>query len=687
MQSAPFIRLTVPFIIGICIQDFRPTAELPLACVLWAVAALLCGIIPRNAVVRFRLRPAFGISVFLFFCAAGMFSVQLRQQLEAPLPDGYTRCIARIDDNKGEKGRSIACTATIKQLIAPEQKYRRCEQKIQLYFQPNSSSRALILGDYIIFTPNLSPVSNSSNPESFDYASYARRKGILYSQYLPEQSWRRLGHLPEKNLKAKALQYRNGWINLISGMPLQEESLALLNALLLGNTDMITSHRREAFSEAGLSHILAVSGLHTGIIWWLLAGLFYPLTRLNLSRLRYPFLIAGLWVYAFVTGLSPSVVRACIMATFILTGSLIRRKVNLLNSLFAAAFFMLLYQPYYLFDIGFQLSYLAVLSIALFYPVIARKVMGKSAFRNKIAGILTVSLAAQIGTLPVAAYYFHTVPILFLFTNMLVVPLLPIILGVGILTCTATGLHFHLSWLYHLTDALLHYVISVTEHTSSLPGHVWHVWLEPRHLILYGGILYFLYHAVALRKKRHIVFGWIFALFFLIYDTIVPLKRVSTGWIVYQDNTQTVLHFIDRKNNFLYSPDSVADYESIRKTSSNFRIKNRLPEPVAATDTLLSGNLFIRRPYIFFDHKRILVLDSVSWRNKTSEYHLPLDYVVITSAYKGRIADLQPLFSIKQVIIPANISYFKSYGLERECRQLHIPCHAVRSAGAWVEVR
>ena len=687
MQNAPFIRLLCPLITGICIQHFCPAVNLIYIFFITTICSLLFYLIPRNPAEKFRFRYTYGISICFLFCTLGMLSVALKQMQETPIPATYIKAIARIDENNGKKIKSVTCTVTIEHLIDQNEAYHQFSKKAILYFYPDDHACALVPGNYIIFKQKLQPIQNIPNPEAFDYASYTQRKGILYSQYLPEKDWRRLGFSPRMTWKEKALYYRTKVVDIISEINLDKEEQALLNALLLGYADGISTEQRKLFSSSGLSHILAVSGLHTGIIWSILYIAFYPLIWLRMPQMRHIFTIVGLWIYAFITGLSPSVIRACIMATFIIIGYVLNRKGNTLNSLCAAAFFMLLYQPYYLFDIGFQLSYISVLSIVLFYPVIFHGIMTNNKLWNKIAGIIAISLATQIGTLPVAAYYFHTVPLLFLFTNLLIIPLLPIILGISIISVTLAAIDISIPWIHYATEHLLHFLSLVAYYTGKIPCNSLKIWLEPRHIVLYFGILSSLYIAFKQKKSNWIIFCLSFILLFLIYNKAIPLpKQIENGWVIYNDNQNTVINFIDDKNNFLYSTDSIVDYPKIEKIASNFWIKNGINKFLIAKDSMNNGNLFISRPFILLRQKRILLLDSTNWKTKNSAYQLPIDYVIVTNDFKGRLSDLLPLFKIKHLIIPSNITYFKSYWLERECSKHHINCYVIRKEGAWASL-
>ncbi|MCQ2350584.1 MAG: ComEC/Rec2 family competence protein [Paludibacteraceae bacterium] len=222
--------------------------------------------------------------------------------------------------------------------------------------------------------------------------------------------------------EAKALDVREKLVDIYR-KNVNEDTLPILSAITLGKKDELSKDVKDAFSLSGGSHVLAVSGLHVGIIYMILLWIAskFPYKRW-LFVISHIIVIACLWLYAFLCGLPASVIRSAFMFSLI-SGSYILERHNLsLNAVFASAFFMLLFKPLYLFDVGFQLSYSAVISILLFYP----KIFNLFEFRNKVLvwawGMCAVSAAAQIGTLPLTVAYFHQIPVYSLITNFIVIP-------------------------------------------------------------------------------------------------------------------------------------------------------------------------------------------------------------------------------------------------------------------------
>jgi len=207
-----------------------------------------------------------------------------------------------------------------------------------------------------------------------------------------------------------------------------------LNALLLGQRQDLDSETNSAYRDAGVLHILAISGLHFALLFYVLIYLLKPLNRLKQKGklIRLVAVLSLLWGFAFVTGLSASVVRSVVMFSFICFGQYINRDTNIYNSLFVSMLLLLVAEPDFLFDAGFQLSYLAVFAIVWFQPFYSKLKASKYRAVNYFSDTTLVSIAAQVGVLPLSLYYFNRFPLLFLVANSIVIPLSSIVLLLGL---------------------------------------------------------------------------------------------------------------------------------------------------------------------------------------------------------------------------------------------------------------
>ena len=354
-----------------------------------------------------------------------------------------------------------------------------CSKQAVLYLHTDSTQSAPHMGDLLLVHTRITrprPVF----PDDFDYGNYLRLQHKVGVGYVQSGHWQCIGHAPVRTLRAYAAAVRQRLVQRYRDAGLTGRALAFVSAITLGERDALDSELRRSFAAAGAAHILAVSGLHTGIIYLVVVALltgFYRFKPLYEQRLRRVLLsvaiILIMWAYAFVTGLSPSVMRAVVMLTIIQVGWMLRRKSISLNTLAAAACICLWANPLSLFSVSFQLSFSAVLGILLFVPYMNGiwHVSGNKWMRL-LRDLVTVSIAATIGTLPVTLYYFGQVSHYFLLTNLVVLPAAYLLVIIAIATLllahTAVGIWLaiamkylsgftcsYVSWIEHLPFSTL----------------------------------------------------------------------------------------------------------------------------------------------------------------------------------------------------------------------------------------
>lgn len=315
----------------------------------------------------------------------------------------------------------------------------------------------------------------------FDYGNYLRLQHKVGVAYVRTNQWQRIGHAPVRTLRAYAASIQQRLVQRYRDAGLSGQALAFISAITLGERDALDSSLRQSFAAAGAAHVLAVSGLHTGIIYLVIVsiltcfGLRRPLYEQRLRRvLLSSAIIVAMWLYAFITGLSPSVMRAVLMLTIVQVGWVCRRQSISVNTLAAAACICLWVDPLSLFSVSFQLSFSAVLGILLFVPYMNHMWHIRGGKLKRYGrDLVTVSLAATIGTLPVVLYHFGQVSRLFLLTNVLIIPAAYILVFTGIATLVlahticgswlAVALKYlsswvcaYVSWIEHLPFATLH---------------------------------------------------------------------------------------------------------------------------------------------------------------------------------------------------------------------------------------
>ena len=310
------------------------------------------------------------------------------------------------------------------------------------------SLHLLLKADEIYTTTAVfTPIKLSPNPDQFNYKDYLEKQGVYHQFYSSNNSSILLDNSIH-TLNGYAAKLRNTINEKLDKYNFSKDELAIINALLLGQRQDITKSIYDSYTNAGAIHILAVSGLHIGIILLILNLLFKPIENIkNGTIIKTIFILLLLWGYAFIAGASASVIRATTMFSIVTIAWNLKRITNVYNTLITSIFIILLIKPLFLFDVGFQLSYSAVFAIVAFQPLIAKLWNPKSKFINFFWQTFSVTLAAQFGVLPLSLYYFNQFPSLFWLSNLVVIPVLGFILGFGILIILLALLNYLPNWL------------------------------------------------------------------------------------------------------------------------------------------------------------------------------------------------------------------------------------------------
>ncbi|WP_375578563.1 ComEC/Rec2 family competence protein [Marivirga tractuosa] len=332
-----------------------------------------------------------------------------------------------------------------------------------VYFQKDSLSKVLKYGDQLLVKSRLRELEAPKNPLEFNYKRFLGFDQIYHQQYVTSGKWLKLDEGKGNLIMAYSIktgQYLEGIMNeyIQNG-----RSLAISKALTLGIKDELDNDLRNAYAAAGAMHVLAVSGLHVGIIFLIVSTLLKRWQNRERGRIFFAVInISVLWAYAFITGLSPSVQRAAMMFSFIILAQAMKRQTNIYNTLAASAFVLLSFNPFLLFSVGFQLSYLAVLGIVFFQPKLYGLLQFKFVLWDKIWAITCVSIAAQLATAPLGLLYFHQFPTYFFLSNLVVIPAAFVILNSSLFLIIISFWEWAAGWIGFLIDhfiQLINYLV------------------------------------------------------------------------------------------------------------------------------------------------------------------------------------------------------------------------------------
>ncbi len=542
-----------------------------------AVILLLCILVWFNLFYRYSTSLVFGAGTHLLFIFIGML-VYVRANEKPCFYSSGIFC-ATVCETLQEKRASYQTELKVSGRVENDSVYNVSERIICLFAKTEASGQ-LEPGDHIFFYRAPGRIEHRNNPHEFDYRKYLERKGIYRQVYLTAEQWRPANLPPERSLSVMAERLRCYLLKRYQKQNLNDPGLEVLSALTLGYKRGLDPDTKRIFASAGVMHVLAVSGLHVGIVYLIFSMIFGFLNRGRVGRILFVvILISVLWLFAFVTGLSPSVKRSAAMFSFVVLGAGIHRFSNIHNTLAASAFFLLLFNPNNLFEAGFQLSYLAVFGIVFFQPRMEKLFVVRTVFGKYFLGLITVSLSAQFTTLPVTLFYFNQFPLYFFISNLVVIPAVTVLIPLGMILLLTSGFELLSSITSSIVGFLLHHLIQFLSFIERLPLAVVPVSLSAGVFFILLMVLIFLMLFIGYRKMRY---GRICLALFLLMQIVVLHEKFSgltkKEMIIYNYSGQTVVHLISGRENYIISETEImeTDYEQslIMNTVRKLRLKS-----------------------------------------------------------------------------------------------------------------
>lgn len=686
-KKAPFIRLLLPLIAGIVLQWYLQI-NLPVivaAFVVLGIAYVLFLLLP--IALRFKMQAVQGIVIQLLIVALGAWltwqqDVRYHKKWYGNFYKDSSYLVVRIDEPLVEKSKSFKADGYV-ETVVQDGKAIAAAGKLLLYFSKDSVQSNLKYGDRIIIHKDLQAIKNSGNPGAFNYQRYAAFQGIFHNVFLKAQDWVVLKGTSKNCFKQFIFSARAYVLGVLQkSMDADKDELGIAEALLIGYTNDLDKDLVQAYSNTGVVHIIAISGMHLALIYVLLVWLFAKIPVVNKSKwLQLILILACLWMFSLLTGASPSVLRAAVMFSFIAVGKNIYKQASIYNSLAASAFVLLCYNPYYLWAVGFQLSYLAVLSIVIFQKPIYNCIYIKNKWLDKVWQLMAVSTAAQLLTFPVCIYYFHQFPNLFLISNMIAVPLSGLILYAEIILVAFSWIPFVGIYMGKLVAALVALMNKIILWINDLSFAVWDkipatilsTWLLYAVVTAFGAWL-------ILKQKKYFKVAQLALLLFLMqsaYNNWQAIKQQKL--IVYNVPRYKAIDFING-NQYQFVGDSILLQDGLLQ---NFHLK---PGRVALQLTERSDSLtavFNYEIFYQFKNKKILVADTqVNFAPLNKK--IQLDLVIISKNPKISIASLAETFICKLFVFDASNPAWKIEKWKQECKDLKLEYFSIPESGAFI---
>ena len=477
-KKAPFIRFLIPLIAGIILQwNFQCPLE-----ILWGVFSLSIIFLAISFLLtsyrRYKLAVINGVGIVIIFLSLGGLLVWYQNIRHNPGSYGNRykngdNVIAILKEPLVEKANSYKAVATIA-AIGKNNEFIATEGDAIVYFQKDPEALSLDYGSEIIFSSPLQEIKNAGNPGGFDYKRYSLFQGITHQAFLKKGGFIILDQKKRSLFGRILFPIRNEVLSVLRTNVRGEKELGLAEALLIGYKDDLDKNLVQSYTNTGVVHIIAISGLHLGLIYWLFVQVLKPLKRKKISKWLNPvIIISGLWIFSLLAGGQPSVLRSAVMFSCIVLAGSLSRKTSIYNTLAFSAFILLCINPYWLWDVGFQLSYVAVLSIIIFMKPIYNLFFIKNKILDFIWKLNAVSLAAQLLTTPFSIYHFHQFPNFFLLTNIVAVPLSSIVVLGEIFLCAISFIPFLALLAGKIISWLIWIMNSYIQKIESLPWSLW----------------------------------------------------------------------------------------------------------------------------------------------------------------------------------------------------------------------
>ncbi len=617
----------------------------------------------------------FGAFAFLVMISVGILTTSFHNQKN--FSNHYTKLIPIERDSLN------TVTFRIREILKPGNYYdkyiidlleinqKKVTGKTLLNIQKDTLFSPLKIDDIYVSRTDFKDLIHPLNPNQFDYKNYLEKKYIYHQLFTSNEA------LLDTKLEARTLfgiadNIRQHINKKLRPYNFKSDELAIINALLLGQRQDISEDVYTSYTNAGAIHILAVSGLHVGIILIILSFVFRPLEQFKHGKLiKTILLVSMLWSFALIAGLSASVTRAVTMFSIVAIALNLKRPTNIFNTLAISMFVILLIKPLFLFDVGFQLSYLAVFAIVIIDPYLYSFWKPKYWVTDKLWHTFTITVSAQFGIIPVSLYYFHQFPGLFFISNLFIIPFLGLILGFGIVVILLAILNLLPQFVADSFGCII----------SAMNGFV--SWVSKQEAFLFKGISFSLLLVITsylliiaffrlVFKRNYLNLKLFLIAFLIIQSTFIFNKfyKPTNTFIVFHKSRFSLLG--NTTNNKIIV---ASDFDSITNTKNKIIKDYTVGNNIAEIEEQKIASVYQ------LNDKNLLVIDSLGIYNiKTFKP----DYVLLRQSPKINLSRL--IDSLKPKHIISDGSNYKSYieRWEHICRKRKIPFHQTSKKGAFV---
>ncbi len=694
LAQLPFVRLLIPFALGIIAELYFTAHSLFLYVALFSVFFLfLWNWREKSKGAVYSLRWISGALAAIVLFVSGYCMTLLHTPSENKAYVGHSvgeekdSMMVTLVSIPQEKQKTYKATGEITALIKNGISCKTTGKAL-FYFHKDSIAEKLNYGDELLICSQLQEIEAPSNPDEFDYKQFLKYHGINYECYAQSYSYRLVAPNQSDFLFRFANNSRKKLAAVLHDRVGGNEA-DIASAILLGYREDLSRSVLQNFVDSGVVHVICVAGLHVGIIFLLLNYIIVFPAKFKHGKLMSVLLILILlWLYALLTGLATPVLRATIMFSFLEVGKYFKKYTNTINTLAASAFLLLVSDPFSIAETGFQLSYLSVLGILVIYKPLLSLYNPASGIVYKIWELACVSISAQVAVFPLSLLYFHQFPNYFIFTNILVVPLLTIVVFSGIfffIVCWIPFISTAAAWVLQKLLMLMNVIVSGASH---LPCSV----SKGIGISIFETVLLFLVIICILifcsSKKFSFLLTGLSALAIFTgiraANTIVHSRQQI--FTVYNIPGKSAVAFISGTHSLM--PFSKIDSNDISyHLQYNWWKLGVKEDNIIHHDTdaiLLSGTLMLQEQFAQFNNHKIVFIKSNSGLPSNSK-KLDIHCIVISGGYDMDMLSVKNAFNFDTLIFDSSIPGNKLKKWETECKQLNLHYYSVKTQGAYIE--
>lgn len=704
-SECPLLKLVLPLMLGVWLAS-EFALSLPLCVAVAGLTLVLLFVCLSVPALRRGYRKVLDCLSLLLFCALGVVLVYVNNPYAAYSHYSHW-CVngtpmsvkMRLVETPIEKPKTIGVVAELEQ-CNDGSGWRETSGRVMLHVAKDSVSRQLRYGDCLEAELKLLAPNGALNPYQFDYRKFLYRKGIAATAYLKTDCYEVVGH-QSKGLIGWSKEAQRTLVERLRQTQMKPAYQGLAEALLLGWKQDVDDAMKAQFRDAGIMHLLCVSGLHVGLVTAIIGGCLFLLPRTRWwNLLRILLLLAGTWAFVCLTGMASATVRAGVMFSVYVISSGSGRIGNNLNALAFAALLLLCVNPWCLYDVGFQLSFAAVLGIMLLYhPLFELFSEGLKSHRNVLLKVLSrgaqeiwrlvcLSLSAQLATLPIMMFYFHQFPVYFLIANLLVVPFAGVLLGCVMLV--AITMHWGAvgAFCTKVLCGMLGVVDHLTRWVAGLPGAVLeNIYCDVPLALLCA--LWVVMVIVTLRRRQRLwVSMTLFALVAVVgYAVAVDFRCVrNQQLVVYADAPVVAVELFDGKESYLFTEGPLRDApDALRYQRGGLLLHNKVRTThVCALDTVLHHRSFeMHRGVLSCKGTKFLVSGKNGWAVcQQDQDFLKVDYLVAGGCKTYELEKLLDRVQCDTVVVGCGGGRWRTDALRRYCADKQIPCRNLRLSGA-----